>query len=498
MPHIVRSAVLVLAGVSAGVAQTDRYVVKGNPGAEPPYASWAQAAATIQDAVGVCASGDVVRVRAGVYDTGWVTNCPAGSTLKTRVAITSAYVTVCSEFNDPENTVIRGSFDTGEPGAPGTITNGPNAVRCVFMGANTRLIGFTITNGATLTAGDISGAGIRAESTSPVVSNCMIAGNAAYYAGNGYSAVRYCTLYDCLIAYNTAAFGGGASHSRLVNCRITGNVTRASGGGTTGGTLEQCILSDNWANQGAGGADGGTLSGCLVSGNTAKQGGGGAKNATLTDCVLTNNNGGSSGGGAAGSTLTRCRLFGNKSYVGGGAYQSTLYSCLVAGNEAWGYRMHGGGAADSVLYNCTVVGNLADNITNTETPIPGGGGVSGCLTVNSIVYGNWDDQYGFHNGRVSTNLYSCTTPADPAWLPDAHNTSDEPRFLAAGSGYGQAGFVQGDYRLRVSSRCVNTGTNGIWTLETTDLDGNPRIRQGFVDMGALECMGYDGTSVLLQ
>ena len=195
---------------------------------------------------------------------------------------------------------------------------------------------------------------------------------------------------------------------------------------------------------------------------------------------------------------TRCRLLGNKSYVGGGAYQSTLYSCLVAGNEAWGYQMHGGGAADSVLYNCTVVGNLADNITNTNTPIPGAGGVSRCLTVNSIVYGNWDDQYGFHNGRVSTNLYSCTTPADPAWLPDEHNTSDEPRFLAAGSGYGQTGFVPGDYRLRVSSRCVNTGTNGPWAQETTDLDGTPRIRQGFVDMGALECMGYDGTSVLLQ
>ncbi len=498
MARIIRGAVLTLAGVSAVLAQSNRYVVKDNPGASPPYTSWAQAAATIQDAVGVCASGDVVWVRAGVYDAGWVTNWPLGSTLKTRVAVTTAYVTVRSEFNDPASTIIQGRFDSGEPGAPGTITNGPNAVRCVYLADKTRLIGFTITNGATLTSGDISGAGINALSTSPVVSNCLIVGNAAYYAGNGYSAVRYCTLYDCLIAYNTAAFAGGASHARLVNCRIIGNVIRASGGGTTGCILERCVLSGNRTDQGAGGADGGTLTECLLAGNSCKQGGGGARNATLVDCVLTNNVGGSGGGGAYGCTLTRCRLLGNLSYVGGGAHRSTLYDCLIAGNEAWGYQMRGGGASDSTLYNCTVVGNLADNITNTDTPIPGGGGVSRCRTINTIVYANWDDNYGFHNGRVSTNLYSCTTPADPAWLPAEHNTAQEPRFVAGGSGYGRTGFAPGDYRLRVSSPCVNTGTNGLWTLETTDLDGNPRVRQSVVDLGALECMDSAGTSLLIR
>ncbi|NLE66681.1 MAG: hypothetical protein GX608_04585, partial [Lentisphaerae bacterium] len=90
------AAGLALALAPAGLAQTNRYVVKGNAGANPPFTTWTDAAATIQDAISACSSGDVVWVRAATYDEGGVTNWPAGSVLTSRVAVTTAYVTVRS------------------------------------------------------------------------------------------------------------------------------------------------------------------------------------------------------------------------------------------------------------------------------------------------------------------------------------------------------------------------------------------------------------------
>ena len=60
-------------GTPAGWAQrTNRYVVKDNVNAAPPYDSWANAAANIQTAIdyGYTAAGSTVLVAAAVYDSG--------------------------------------------------------------------------------------------------------------------------------------------------------------------------------------------------------------------------------------------------------------------------------------------------------------------------------------------------------------------------------------------------------------------------------------------
>ena len=46
-------------------------------------------------------------------------------------------------------------------------------------------------------------------------------------------------------------------------------------------------------------------------------------------------------------------------------------------------------------------------------------------------------------------------------------------------------FVNG-YHLGAGSPCIDTGTNQAWMTTATDLDGNPRIANGIVDMGAFE------------
>jgi hypothetical protein len=56
--------------------------------------------------------------------------------------------------------------------------------------------------------------------------------------------------------------------------------------------------------------------------------------------------------------------------------------------------------------------------------------------------------------------------------------NDSPQFVDAAGG---------NYRLSGTSLCVGAGSNGLVPLGvTTDLDGNARIADGVVDMGAYE------------
>src|SRR5215475_6355066 len=114
-----------------------RFVRANNPGAASPYTSWPTAAATIQNAVDVAQTGDQILVTNGVYQTGG----RAINGLTNRVAVTNAIVV--KSINGPGSTVIRGYQD------PDTIYSS-NSVRCVYLADGASLIGFMITNGATL------------------------------------------------------------------------------------------------------------------------------------------------------------------------------------------------------------------------------------------------------------------------------------------------------------------------------------------------------------
>src|SRR6516225_9672378 len=138
-----------------------------------PFIDWSTAATNIQDAVDVAANGDLVLVTNGVYQTGG--RPVAGDSLTNRLAITKT-LTVQS-VNGPATTIIQGRQ------VPGT-TNGNAAIRCVYLAGNATLAGFTLSEGATQSPGSSSsvngqGGGIRCESVSAMVSNCVFAGNSA-------------------------------------------------------------------------------------------------------------------------------------------------------------------------------------------------------------------------------------------------------------------------------------------------------------------------------
>ena len=165
----------------------------GNPVA--PYTSWATAATNIQDALDVAPPGATIFVTNGIY---------APVRVNTPLTLRSV--------NGPDVTVIDGG----------------GAMRCLYLTNDTVMVGFTLTNGV-----DGNGGGVYCESSSAVLTNCVITGNRAVYVVGG-------------------GTGGGAYGGTLNNCTLTGNSAYDGGGGAGayGSTLNNCTLTGNspaWA-----------------------------------------------------------------------------------------------------------------------------------------------------------------------------------------------------------------------------------------------------------
>jgi hypothetical protein len=160
--------------------------------------------------------------------------------------------------------------------------------------------------------------------------------------------------------------------------------------------------------------------------------------------------------------LINCTLAGNLASIGGGTARNRLRNCILTYNSATSW---GGAGFAAGFYNCTVSYNSATNA-------PGGAGE--CNVYNSIVYYN-----SAPNDPDQVSCYtenSCTTGGFCCGSGSLRNITNPPLFV---------NLAGGNLRLQPNSPCINGGKND-YTSSLTDLDGNPRIKGGTVDMGAYE------------
>jgi hypothetical protein len=419
-------------GVSAAIGihvldHVTHYVSQQNTNPVFPFLSWDTAATNIQDAVdAVLFPNSVVLVSNGLYESG------AGLAYGlNRVAITRPMLV--QSVNGAASTIIKGKRGTTNPPYP----TGSDAMRCVYLCTGSVLNGFTLTNGSSAFLNNTNSAynagGIFCESANAVVSNCVVSGTLAY--GAMYSG----TAYNCYFCFNTGAHQGEVAESVLTSCTFSNNTALDDGGAAYNCTLNSCVLGGNSAPAG-GAVLSSTLHECLLVGNSADTGGA-AVDCTLNNCILSNNVA-TQGGAAVSCILNSCLVLSNSaSYLGGGLWAGcTANNCTIVGNAS----SFGGGAADSTLNNCVVYYNSASGAPN----------------------------YGSTYNPMTLN-YCCTSPMP---TNGAGNLINEPLFVD---------LAAGNFQLAPNSPCIDAGNN-LYATNAFDLNGNPRINNGTVDIGACE------------
>ncbi|RLA03579.1 MAG: hypothetical protein DRQ54_10585 [Gammaproteobacteria bacterium] len=161
----------------------------------------------------------------------------------------------------------------------------------------------------------------------------------------------------------------------------------------------------------------------------------------------------------------------------------TVVNNAATGNQAGN---DGGGFAITPSVSLTMVNNtLSENSASGN----GGGaafrveGVTELLQVyNNIIWGNaasgdGDDVYLAGTGSSKQFRYNNAHGMYGVWDSAANNMDLAPMFYDP---------LNDDYHLRYNSPCLDAGDNAAPGIPLTDMDGNPRILDGTVDLGAYE------------
>jgi hypothetical protein len=156
-----------------------------------------------------------------------------------------------------------------------------------------------------------------------------------------------------------------------------------------------------------------------------------------------------------------------------GAYVTCVNNLLVSNSQNYFGTLRVEGAITNWVANNTIYGNTGNGLKLTSG--------SWNYVHNNIIWGNSGSDITVTTGAnrflYNNNYHSIASLVDLA----VNNIDVDPLFVDAPGG---------DYHLRANSRCLNAGlnssTNGSPALPLIDKDGNVRIADGTVDLGAYE------------
>ncbi|MHC4754236.1 MAG: S8 family serine peptidase, partial [Planctomycetota bacterium] len=234
---------------------------------------------------------------------------------------------------------------------------------------------------------------------------------------------------------------------------------------------------------------------CIISNNSAAWDGGAINNnnsnPTIINCVFIGNSAiGNDGGGInndySSPIIKNCIFSDNSAYDWGGGIRNIRFSspvitnCIFSGNVSdEGSGIFNYDNSNPTILNCTFYGNSAPT---------GGSAVdseedSHATVINSIMWGNLKPEIAGSGYNISySNI-------EGGW-PGINNINSDPCFVDANNG---------NYQLQESSPCIDTGDpNYIAEPNEIDRDGNPRIINGIIDMGALEFQPLTPVELLLD
>ncbi len=387
--------------------------------------SWNNAHTDLQSALAAAVNGDEIWVAQGTYKPTTVIDRNATFQLKSGVGIYGGFIGGETSLNQRE----WENNETILSGDIGTVGDNSDNSYSVVTGSGTDstaiLDGFTVRDG---NANDANGSDSAEEN----------GGGIYNYSGSP-------TLSNLVISSNLAVNDGGGlyneldSNPTLNNSTISGNTAEDDGGGiynelNSNPTLNNSTISGNTADGKGGGLynyeSSPTLNNSTISGNTAGKYGGGMRNANSSNPILNN--------------------------------------VTISGNSASDY---GGGIANNSSSNPQIRNSILwDNTSPTNPETNGNNNFTNSIVKGSGGSGSWNTALGTDgSGNLDIN----------------------PQFVDA---------ANGDFRLNATSPAINAGDNSLLPSDTSDLDGdgdktekipfdldgNSRILNSTVDIGAYE------------
>jgi len=218
--------------------------------------NWVDAFTSLQSALDIAISGDTIWVAKGTYypSSSYGLEIRDGDTtryyhfeMKEGVKIYGGFIgnENPADFNLSErNFTTNRTIFSGDIGTRGDIND--NCYHVFYHPYGLNLTASAILDGVTITGGNANkdefeyssnGGGMYNKSSSPILTNVTITGNAAiYYGGGMYNEDNSSTFTNLVISDNTASLGGGIYNTdgcrpTFNNVTITKNVVSNSGGG---------------------------------------------------------------------------------------------------------------------------------------------------------------------------------------------------------------------------------------------------------------------------
>ncbi|MBN1806540.1 MAG: hypothetical protein JW837_14930 [Sedimentisphaerales bacterium] len=457
---------------------------------EPDGLSWTRAYQALQDAISNAIYGDEIRVAKGTYKPDYktiVTSTRGGARISLEasgdpnatfklvngVTFKGGYAGYGEPNPDARNislyeTILSGDLSDNDVDAVNIedLPNEPSRVDnsyYVVNGSGTAVFdGFTITGG--------TNTGLIIEHGTIQIINCTFIKNSSRSQGGGIYNHGYPSLTNCTFIQNSTDNRGGGiynylSYPNLTDCTFIGNIAHYGGGGIY-----------NFQSQPI-------LTGCKFIQNVADNGGGMCNDGSypvLIDCTFTGNTGNSYGGGIDNAS---------DSYP-------VLNNCIFNGNSAneYGGGLSNNSSSSPTLFNCTFSANSAPNGNAIASNFQEQSELS-TISLNNCIL--WDGDGGNEiwgtgrGGRSSENSIFIVSYSNiqGGWSGEG-NIGDDPMFVNSLGPDNIPGTEDDDLRLTLISPCVDTGDpNSVPGSDETDLDGNPRLIKGRIDMGAYEFQG---------
>ncbi|WP_342329917.1 putative Ig domain-containing protein [Pedobacter sp. FW305-3-2-15-E-R2A2] len=479
---------------------------------------WANAFTDLQSAIALATAGDEIWVAKGNYSPGPL--AASSFTLKEGLRIYGGFSgteeNLAARNLESVNTINKSLLD----GSQGVASY--HVVSNVLALTNATILdGFVISGGKTLTTNSSSGytanyygAGIYTALGNPIFNNLIITGNSALYGGGVFVGGGAPTFTNTQFVSNTTigSYGRGAglfnntgANTILDKAIFDSNVVTV-GSNTYGGALINygtlTITSSSFKNNNVGGtayAQGGAIynntnaplkvANTTFTANTAMTGGaiylaGGASE--FKDVIFKENKAAGSGGAVnsiGAPIFDRVSFIANESVLHGGALYSggvpKLDNVIFSRNKVTSTAANYGGAMYAAT-NASLI-NVTFSNNSIARASAGGGGLyraAGTVTVNNSIF--WGNTYGANlPDQISGVVTIDKSIVQGGYAAGTNISIGNPLFVNADAD---------NLRLKGGSPAIDMGNNAKIST-ATDLDGNPRLINETVDMGAYENQG---------